>query len=229
MAQSWQTVQAEVMRRITERLWLPGSLIPGEAELANELGCARVTVNRALRELAEKGILDRKRKAGTHVVKNPQRRATFAIPVMRIQVEGRGARYDHHLLERKTSQAPAHILSRMKLAADNQPLYLRALHFADGRPFAFEERWVNLHVVPEIADADLDTMSANEWLVNNAPFTRGDLSLGACKANQELAELLQCETGDALLEMERSTSGKEGSITAVRLIHVPGYRLLTEL
>ncbi|MCY0152430.1 GntR family transcriptional regulator [Hoeflea alexandrii] len=56
-------MQAEVLRRINAREWKPGDFIPNESELSVEFGCARATVNRALRGLAESGLLDRRRKA----------------------------------------------------------------------------------------------------------------------------------------------------------------------
>ena len=62
---SWQSVQDEVLRRIHNRIWKPGAQIPNETDLAKEFNCGRTTVNRALRELAESGILERKRKSGT--------------------------------------------------------------------------------------------------------------------------------------------------------------------
>ena len=62
---SWQSVQEEVLARIHSRQWKPGDLIPNEADLAQEFGCARATVNRALQNLADEGLLDRRRKAGT--------------------------------------------------------------------------------------------------------------------------------------------------------------------
>lgn len=98
---SWQGIKSEVMRRINDRLWKPGDLIPGEVELAEEFGCARATVSRALRELAETGLLDRKRKAGTRVALNPVRKATVEIPVIRKDVESRGNAYSFDLLDRK--------------------------------------------------------------------------------------------------------------------------------
>ena len=48
---------AEVERRIYTREWQPGQSIPNEADLAVEFRCARVTVNRALRTLADAGLL----------------------------------------------------------------------------------------------------------------------------------------------------------------------------
>ena len=70
-------------QRIYSRQWQPGELIPNEADLAIEFGCARVTMNRALRALAETGLLDRRRKVGTRVTLNPITKATLQIPVIR--------------------------------------------------------------------------------------------------------------------------------------------------
>ena len=68
---SFHAIKAEMARRIAERVWAPGALIPGEEVLAVEFSCARATVNRALQELARGGVLVRKRKAGTRVALHP--------------------------------------------------------------------------------------------------------------------------------------------------------------
>ena len=229
MAHSWQAIQAGFMQRITEREWAPGDLIPSESELASELGCSRVTVNRALRDLAERGLLDRKRKAGTRVVQNPERKATFVIPVIRLEVEAGGAVYQHQLLEVKNKKCTAAVEQRMGLEQGSKALYVRTLHKADDQPFAFEERWINREAVPALQPEVLQEVSANEWLVNNAPFTRGDLSLGAQQADADIAKLMQCELGDALLAIERSTWSGKQCITFVRLIYAPSYQLRTVL
>ena len=61
-------------------IWKQGGLIPVEAALVKEFSCVRATVNRALRELAQKGILERHHKAGTRVVTPVGRSANFEIP-----------------------------------------------------------------------------------------------------------------------------------------------------
>jgi DNA-binding transcriptional MocR family regulator len=94
------------MRRINERIWPPGELIPGEVELAEEFGCARATVNRALRELADEGLLERRRKAGTRVVRDPVRKARLDIAIIRLEVEGRGMAYRFDLLEEGRGSRP---------------------------------------------------------------------------------------------------------------------------
>ena len=81
----------------------PGEIIPNESELAEEFHCARTTVNRALRELATSGIVTRKRKAGTRVAVNPPHKAILTIPIIREEVEAKGAFYRQNLLIRRKS------------------------------------------------------------------------------------------------------------------------------
>lgn len=224
---SWQGVRADVMRRIAEGEWQPGDLIPGEVELAETFGCARATVNRAMQDLADKGLIDRKRKAGTRVALNPVRKVTVEIPVIRQDVEGRGQHYVFDLLSaRPMSPSPA-VAAQYGLTNHTPLMGLWTLHRADGAPFALEERWVNLDVVPEFAGADLEAVSANEWLVRHTPLSRGEFSFSADNASAAQARLLECNTGAALFIVNRTTWAGDAPITAVRLAYAPGYVMET--
>lgn len=224
--QGWVDIRAEVLRRIHGRDWPPGALIPGEEALAAEFGCARATVNRALRDLAEAGVLERKRKAGTRVARLPVRRATLAIPVIRQEVEARGQRHTFQLLERCETAAPVPVTSRLGLDPGTGLLYLETLHLADARPFVFEQRWLNPGVVPDPAP-DFAVVSANEWLVSNVAYALGDISFTAEAAGAREAAVMGVAEGAALFITERATWTAEAPITLVRLAHAPGYRVQT--
>ncbi|HJP20608.1 MAG: GntR family transcriptional regulator [Alphaproteobacteria bacterium] len=226
---NWQGVREEVLRRIHARVWAPGDLLPTETELAAEFGCARTTVNRALRTLAESGLLDRRRKAGTRVVRHPVRKATLSIPVIRLEIEKQNKSYGYALLSREMETPPADVLARMCLRKGSGLLHLQSLHLADGQPYAFEDRWINTAALPESLDADLESMSANEWLVMNAPFTNGDIAFSAVNATDQEAELLGTQSGVALFVVERSTWNGNVAITSVKLVCAPGYRMRTDI
>jgi GntR family histidine utilization transcriptional repressor len=215
------------MRRINERIWPPGDLIPGEVELAEEFGCARATVNRALRELADEGLLERRRKAGTRVVRDPVRKARLDIAIIRLEVEGRGMAYRFDLLECSRARPPAGIAAAIGLTGRPDLAHLRTLHLADGRPFAYEDRWLDPRVVPEVDGADLHAVSINEWLVRNVPYSYGDIALSAANADAHEAEHLGVAVGAALFVVERTTWKGDAAVTAVRLAYAPGYRLKT--
>lgn len=223
----WQDARDEALRRIRARDWPPGALIPNEADLATEWGCARATVNRALRDLAEAGLLERRRKGGTRVVMTPLRKATLAIPVIRQEVEARGATHGYTLIERAPGPAPADVCRRMALDEGTRLLRVRALHLSDGAPHVYEDRWVNPVAVPAILDIDLARVDANAWLVQNVAFTRGDLALGAVAADAVIADALRCAPGSAVFTMARITWTGEHAITQVTQHYAPGYRLTT--
>jgi len=226
---SYRDIQNEVLRRIQTREWVPGQMIPSETDLATEFDCARATINRALRELAQTGLLDRRRKAGTRVSLNPVRRATLDIPITRLEIENRGLTYRHKVLEQNNIPAPTHMIARMNLAPDQMVLHLKCLHLADGKPFLFEDRWVNPAIAPGILTADFNTISANEWLVQNAPISGGDIALSAEPATPADAAALDVPLGTALFVIERVTFVGAITVTQVRLAYAPGYRMTTTI
>ncbi|WP_296766725.1 GntR family transcriptional regulator [Sediminimonas sp.] len=226
---TWQGVRAEVLRRIRARDWPPGTMIPNEADLARELGCARATVNRALRDLAEAGVLDRRRRAGTRVAATPVRRAVLQIPVIRDEIAAQGRDHGYRLLSRALAAPPAATAAALALPEGAQALHVRALHFADAQPFVLEDRWIAPEAAPGVLDADLARISANEWLVRHAPFASGTLSFGAVTADAGLAGLLDCAPGTALLRLDRTTSDGARMVTAAALTYHAGYRLRTTI
>jgi GntR family histidine utilization transcriptional repressor len=220
----WEEIRAEVLRRIRVRDWPPGALIPGEEALAEEFGVARATVNRALRDLAEAGVIERKKRAGTRVAELPVRRARLEIPVIRLDVLGRGLTYDFKLLSDRLAPAPVPVTARLGLREDQPLRYMETLHLAGGRPFVLETRWLNPTVLPTPAP-DFAKISANEWLVTHVSLVSGDITFTAEPASAREAEVMGVAAGTPLLVAERTTQGMAGPVTFVRLAHAPGHRV----
>jgi GntR family transcriptional regulator, histidine utilization repressor len=186
-------------------------------------------VNRALQGLADSGLLERKRKAGTRVALDPVRKATLEIPITRIEVEATGCAYRFDILEQRRARLPELAAKAMRLEGAFDALHMRGLHRADEQPFLFEDRWINLEAVPEFAEADFSAISPNEWLVRNQPFTRGDISFLAEEASSAQAAALGTQQGTALFAIERTTWNEAAPITFVRLAYRPGYRMTTTI
>ncbi|MGP1357068.1 GntR family transcriptional regulator [Roseicyclus sp.] len=226
---NWQGVQDEVRRRIATRLWRPGDFIPHETELAREFGCARATVNRALRELAEEGLLDRRRKAGTRVALNPVRRARLDIPIIRDEIEAQGRACRHATLSRALAEPPPDIRARMQTEAGAELLHIRTLYTADGAPYVLEDRWINTRAVPTALGESFADLSPNEWLVREVPFEGGDFAFSAITATASEAAALGCAPGVGLFVLDRTTWSGGRTITSVRLVFHPGYRMHTRI
>ena len=227
MKTAFREVRDDLRRRIVEGEWGLGRLIPNEVDLAAEYGCARTTVNRALRELAEEGLVERKRKAGTRVRAAPLRRAQFTIPVIAEEVRAEGADYGYALVEQCRAELPGDVARHLSLPGGTPALHVRCLHLADGKPYVFEDRWINLRAIPQAADADFAQDRPTEWLVAAVPFSEVEISFSATAADAELARHLGAGAGDPLFRMERTTWWAGKTVTHVRLTYRPGHQMTT--
>ena len=60
----YKTIRQDIERRILTGEWPPGHRIPFEHEIMARYGCSRMTVNKALSELAQADLIERRRRAG---------------------------------------------------------------------------------------------------------------------------------------------------------------------
>jgi len=225
---SFQTIRDEVLRRIQSGIWPQGALLPTEVELAAEFGCVRATVNRALRELADNGVVERKRKSGTRVSIAPTKRATLKIAIVRHTIEGQNAAYRYALVSQNIIQIPPWLAAQLNLPQSQQMMHLRCMHYANDLPYQFEERWININAVPAVLDADLTQTGPNEWLLGAVPFTDAEINFSAVGADNTTAEFLRVAATNPLFQQERTTWLQGNPVTFVRMTYHQGYRLSTK-
>ncbi len=227
MKSTYKEVKSDVLAKIIKGDWGPGDLVPNEVDLALTYGCARATVNRAMRELADEGIIERRRKAGTRVRMTPVRQARFNIPVVRDAIEEKGGEYRYSLVSSEVDFAPDWLRARIQLPVNGKALHLVCMHYADGIPYEHEDRWINLSALPAAEDADFTMECPTEWLLAAIPFSKAEINLSAGLADQKLSDYLACSVGDPIFSAERSTWWEGNAVTYVRLSYRPGYRLTT--
>ncbi|MCU0830663.1 MAG: GntR family transcriptional regulator [Rhizobiaceae bacterium] len=216
---SHRAIREEIMRRVRAREWRAGDAIPGEIELASQFGVARATMNKVLTALSDEGILERRRNAGTRVAARPVRQARLDIPLVRREVETTGAAYGYALLARAI----------IPDGATQAWLHLSCLHSANGKPFMFETRRINLTIVPTAREADFSAVNPNEWLVDAMPFTDAEFAFSAASASPEEARLLHEKPGAALFLSERTTWLDDQMITFARMAYRPGHSVRTRI
>lgn len=210
-------IRGEISERILSGAWPPGYRIPFEHELMSQYGCSRMTVNKALAPLAESGLIVRRRKAGSFVSRPRIHSVVLDIPDIPAEVKARGEPYEYELQSRRTRLAGRREVEELGLGAPVQVLALRCLHRASGRPFALEERLINLAAVPEAADVDFARIAPGSWLLGHVPWTEAEHRISAANVPRSTSGLLGIEAHAACLVLERQTWRGDDRITHVRL------------
>ena len=222
---TFKDVMVEILHRITEGPWGPGTLLPGEVALAEEFSCSRTTMNRALREVAELGFLDRKRKAGTRVRMAPIRQARFEMPLVRAEVEKTGAPYSYKLVRHEIISAPDWLRSQMKLKIGQKVVHIVCVHLANGDAFQLEDRWINATALPEALEQDFTEVGPNEWLIATVPFSEVSISFRATAADALIVTHLDQKFSEPVFCVERATWWQNAAITLVTLSYRRDYKM----
>lgn len=225
---TWQSVRSEVMERIRSREWPPGELIPTEQQLAAQLGCARATVNRALRELADSGIIERRRKVGTRVTATPSRRTTLEMPVIRDEIEAMGANYGYRMTSYGPAMPTEAAMRALQVSDSDEMILIKAQYLANGLPHCCEAIWLNPRLLPKMSSEDVQSQPAHEWLARNVPLTRGRFSILAEGASGDCARHLEVDNGTPVLTVERINWSDATPVSFARQFYPPRHRLISE-
>jgi GntR family histidine utilization transcriptional repressor len=211
-----QRIGADISHKIRSGEWPPGFRIPFEHELTRQYGCARATVNKAVQALAAAGLVERRRRAGTFVVRPRIHSAVLEIPDIEGEITRRGLTYAYEFLAAATRAADPDDADVAAMGAPGQLLDLRCRHVADGRPFAFEERVINLTSVPEAADADFADEAPGAWLRAHVAWTEARHQISAVNPDPVIARRLGVRATVACLCVKRWTWRQGVGVTFVR-------------
>lgn len=217
-------IRQDIETQIMSGAWEAGHRIPPEHELMADYGCSRMTVNKAISALVERGLVDRRKRAGSFVAAPSVHRATIDIPDIAAEIEGQGHMHRLDMLERTMRSATGDDCA--VLATEGGPiLALTCLHSADDRPFALEERLINLSLVPAAQNVDFTQESPGRWLLGHVPWTDATHRITAIGATDRLARHLSLHAGAPCLSIERWTWRTAERITYVRQVY-PGEHAL---
>jgi GntR family histidine utilization transcriptional repressor len=218
-------IRQDIESRIMSGAWEAGHRIPPEHALMSDYDCSRMTVNKAISALVERGLIERRKRAGSFVAAPKVHRAALDIPDIAAEIEDHGHSHKLDMLEQTEREAGSR--DRELLAMDGGPvLALTCLHRADGLPFALEERLVNLAIVPAARDVDFVVESPGRWLLGHVPWTDARHRITAIAATRAIAGHLHLPEGAPCLSVERWTWRTAERITYVRQIY-PGDHALT--
>lgn len=214
-----QRILSEISENILSGAWPPGHRIPFEHELSADYNCSRMTVNKALSQLAKAGLIERRRRSGSFVRRPQSQAAVLEIHDIRIEVEALGLPYRYERVARANRRSTADDTMLLGLGKSGSILALECLHFAGERPFCHEARLINLKAVPEAEHEAFLDIAPSPWLLGRVPWNTAEHRISAVAADRHIADVLDISTGAACLVVERRTWSAEQPVTHVRFVY----------
>lgn len=219
----YQQIATTLAAAIESGTLLPGTALPPEPDLAERLGVSRQTVNAALSGLARRGLLVRRRRAGTFVAAPLIEQPLGELYSFLRTLQAHGLRPETRLLGYRPALHP---LASPLIAGSPEALVfeIERLRLVDGTPLALETLFLPLDPgaslpLDRLATEPLyDVLDAHGIMVSHAEETLSPVRLEAREAT-----LLDLPAGEAAFRVERTGFVEEMPVE-VRISLIRGDR-----
>ena len=223
----YATIKAALRERIAQGGWQPGVRLPSERELVQTFGCARMTVHRALRELEEEGLIERRQGSGSYVAELHPISNLLQVRDIHDEIAERGHVHSTRVCGVAQVRAAADIATAMRMRKGAAVVHIELVHCENGVPIQLEDRHVNPALAPDLLAQDFTQVTPSHLLFEHAPLTEAEQVVEAVTASTEQAQRLEVAPGSALLMVSRRTVS-QGAVASVARLYHPGarYRLV---
>lgn len=220
---AYEQVKAFVQGHISRGDWKPGAPVPSESALMAQFGISRMTVNRALRELAAQGLVTRVQGSGTRVAELHRIASTLTIRDLHEEVTERGHLHSTRVLHVGAEKASAEVARSLGLRSGARVFHSVLVHLENGVPIQFEDRHVNPAAAPHYLQTDFTQTTPTHHLLVHAPLTEARYSIEACLPTAEEAQALGIARSEPCLTMWRRTVSGARVASVARQVY-PGSR-----
>ena len=151
---------SQLGQAIRERRLPPGSALPSERHLADMLDLSRMTVRRAVEELADAGLVERRHGSGTYVRGRPVEQTFDRVLGFTDEAKALGFSPGTTLLEMSARPADAPTAAALQIAEGAPVLAVTRLRTADDAPLAIQVA----HLAPPYLELSREKLRRNESL-----------------------------------------------------------------
>jgi GntR family histidine utilization transcriptional repressor len=215
----YERIKTLIITQIDSGSWAVGQRIPSENDLVRRVGASRMTVNRALRELAAAGYLVRLPGVGTFVAQRRDQGHTLALRDIVDEIRDRGQLHAARVITLERCIATAQLATHFNLHRGHELFHSRLVHLENGRPLQLEDRYINPAVAPGYLAQDFAATTPDAYLARVAPLQSVEHIVQATRTDNATAHLLQMDAAQPCLVLHRRTWTLRAVVTAVTLWH----------
>lgn len=187
--------------------------LPSETALQSRFSVSRITVRRAVGELAREGLAFAVPGKGWFVARPRAVQPLHALQGLAEAMAAKGRSIRNRVLHVREEPATAYAAERLRLPEGTPVTAIRRLRLLDEAPLSVEDTWLPSTLGKRLADMDLEGRDVFAMLEGDLAVRlgRADLVIGAIAAAPPLATLLEVTEGAPLLRIERLTHDAGGT------------------
>lgn len=192
----------------------PGDMIPSEEILSEHLKVSRMTVRRALGDLASEGMLTRKRAIGTIVASPRQDLPLFVNGLVGLteDMAEKGISVASKVLIHERRESTFEISQYLHLKPHEPVILIRRLRSTNNFPLVIENTYHPLDRFPDLLEMDFTNKSIYRFLQERyqTKVIQAQDSFVAGIADVEEAKLLEIDNGAPVMRYQRIGLDNEG-------------------
>ena len=217
----YQLIKRSITDGIVSGHWRTGALLPSEHELCRSFKVSRMTVNRAMRELAAEHLVRRVPGLGTFVAEPVAASSLVEIRSIAAEVAARGHTYAAHVQQLESLAVDDPAVLGFDLPKGTALFHSAIVHCENGLPIQFEDKLVDPACAPDYLGQDFTRTTPNEYLSRVSPLGEVEHVVQAVHAPAEIAVLLEMPKDAPCLLVVRRTWSQDRLVTVSHLYH-PG-------
>jgi GntR family histidine utilization transcriptional repressor len=222
----YQIIKRSITDGIVSGQWRTGALLPSEHELCRSFKVSRMTVNRAMRELAAEHLVRRVPGLGTFVAEPVAASSLVEIRSIAAEIAARGHQHSAHVkqLDTVTVDDPAEL--GFDVPQGGRLFHSVIVHCENDLPIQYEDKLVDPASAPDYLAQDFTQITPNEYLSRVAPLGEVEHVVQAIHPPAEIATQLNMPKDAPCLLVVRRTWSQDRLVTVSHLYHPGGgFRL----
>jgi GntR family transcriptional regulator len=202
-------VKKTIVEKINNEEFKIGEMIPSERELIAMFDVSRITVRKAVGELAQEGYLVKVQGKGTFVKDDSKGQSLFSITSCTQDIIRLGMVPTRKVLSGEVIPADMTRIRALNLFPGDKVFRLQRIYYADGEPINYTATYLPDKLFKGIGKNDFSTVSLYETIekIYGVAIVRAKRSIEAVLAHDEIPKYLQVDAGIPLLLFRCTTRG----------------------
>ncbi len=198
-------IQEYIAELILSGKLAPDTKIQSERDFSDDLGVSRMTVRRALTELVNEGLLERKHGSGTYVAKPKITYESSELANYALAMQRRNIAAASQLLEFGEVIASRRLAESLQIEIGSPIYRVAMLRFANRVPVILERVFIPCTRCPGLEEWNLEKSSVQDLLTDayHIPLGRISQTVEAVVAVDTVAQQLRVEEGFPVLMLSR--------------------------